>query len=91
MLVTDDELTIQGSREIIELGQAESRGDAGRPPRRPVRELAVAAKVTIEDLERWTEHGAIWRAWEVTDEHAVVELCSCTGEPMDGCRATRPS
>ena len=38
---------------------------------------------TIEDLERWEEHGAIWRARELTDERAVVELCTCYGEPVD--------
>jgi hypothetical protein len=38
---------------------------------------------TIEDLERWEEHGAIWRPFEVTDERAVVQLCTCYGEPVD--------
>jgi hypothetical protein len=38
---------------------------------------------TIEDLERWEEHGAIWRARELSDERAVVELCTCYGEPVD--------
>lgn len=38
---------------------------------------------TIEQLERWEEHGAIWRTFELTDEHVVVELCTCYGEPVD--------
>jgi hypothetical protein len=38
---------------------------------------------TIEDLERWEERGAIWRASELTDERVVVELCTCYGEPVD--------
>jgi hypothetical protein len=42
----------------------------------------VTSSVTIEDLERWSENGAIWRAREVSDEHAVIDLCSCSGEPM---------
>jgi hypothetical protein len=50
----------------------------------------VAAEVTIEDLERWTENGAIWRPWEVTDERAVIDLCSCTGEPMDRVQSDAP-
>ncbi len=50
----------------------------------------MPAKVTIEDLERWRETGAIWRPWEVTDEHAVIDLCSCTGEPMDRVRSDAP-
>jgi hypothetical protein len=39
--------------------------------------------ITIEDLERWEENGATWRALEVSDERAVVELCTCYGEPVD--------
>ena len=39
--------------------------------------------LTVSELEDWELHGAIWRALEVTDERAVVELCSCSGEPMD--------
>ncbi|HWE32476.1 MAG TPA: hypothetical protein VG410_03275 [Solirubrobacteraceae bacterium] len=39
--------------------------------------------VTVEDLERWTDHGAQWRALELSDERAVVELCTCYGEPVD--------
>ena len=39
--------------------------------------------LTIEDLERWEDHGATWRAVEVSDEQVVVELCTCYGEPVD--------
>jgi hypothetical protein len=39
--------------------------------------------LTIAELEDWELHGAMWRALSVTDERAVVELCSCSGEPMD--------
>jgi hypothetical protein len=39
--------------------------------------------LTVSELEDWELHGATWRALEVTDERAVVELCSCSGEPMD--------
>ena len=52
--------------------------------------MAEPANLTIEDLERWTDNGAIWRAWEVTDERAVIDLCSCTGEPMDRVRSDAP-
>jgi hypothetical protein len=38
---------------------------------------------TIEELQRWSDHGAVWRVYEVTDERAVIDLCSCTGEPME--------
>jgi hypothetical protein len=46
--------------------------------------------VTIEDLERWEEHGAVWRAYEVTDEHALIDLCTCTGEPMERVQSDAP-
>ena len=39
--------------------------------------------LTLADLERWEENGAGWRALEVSDERAVVELCTCYGEPVD--------
>jgi len=46
-------------------------------------QLMSRAPVTIEDLERWQEHGAIWRTVELTDERATIELCTCYGEPVD--------
>jgi hypothetical protein len=46
--------------------------------------------VTIEDLERWTDHGAAWRPFEVTDERAVIDLCSCTGEAMERVESDAP-
>ena len=39
--------------------------------------------VTIEALERWRDHGAIWRVIELSDERAVLELCTCYGDPVD--------
>ena len=38
---------------------------------------------TVDELERWEEHGAVWRPLELSDEHVVVELCTCSGEPVD--------
>jgi hypothetical protein len=43
----------------------------------------VRPGLTVAELEDWELHGAVWRALEVSDERAVVELCSCSGEPMD--------
>ena len=37
----------------------------------------------IETLRRWEDSGAVWRTLHVSDAHAVVELCTCTGEPVD--------
>jgi hypothetical protein len=39
--------------------------------------------ITVEDLERWTDNGAQWRPLEISDERAVVELCTCYGEAVD--------
>jgi hypothetical protein len=50
----------------------------------------MRAPVTIEDLERWVQHGAIWRTVEVSDRRAVVELCTCHGEPVDMAQSDEP-
>ncbi len=39
--------------------------------------------LTLADLKRWEDNGASWRALEIADDHAVVELCTCYGEPVD--------
>jgi len=49
----------------------------------PAGEGWQAPSVTIEDLERWEDNGAMWRPFEVTDTYAVIDLCSCTGEAME--------
>ncbi|MGB0094393.1 MAG: hypothetical protein WBP81_17915 [Solirubrobacteraceae bacterium] len=46
--------------------------------------------VTVEDLERWEDHGATWRALEVTDQGAVIELCTCYGEAVDTVQSEAP-
>jgi hypothetical protein len=43
----------------------------------------IRPTLNVADLERWEENGAGWRALEVSDERAVVELCTCYGEPVD--------
>jgi hypothetical protein len=49
-----------------------------------------APSVTIENLERWEDNGAVWRPFEVTETHAVIDLCSCTGEPMERVQSNAP-
>ena len=34
-------------------------------------------------LERWTDHGALYRVLELTDERALVQLQTCYGEPVE--------
>jgi hypothetical protein len=48
------------------------------------------AEPAIDTLLRWEEHGAIWRARSVTETEAVVDLCTCYGEPVDQVRFTDP-
>jgi len=45
---------------------------------------------TIDVLERWEAHGAIWRALTVTETLAVIELCTCYGVPVDELRSSDP-
>ena len=46
--------------------------------------------VTVEELDSWEKHGATWRAIEVTDRRAVVELCTCYGEAVDVVQSAAP-
>jgi hypothetical protein len=50
----------------------------------------VRPRLGIAELERWVAHGASWRAVEVTDDHAIVELCSCHGEAVDRLESRDP-
>ena len=78
---------IQGSQKIIAWAQANPAGAAPAPaaaagePEPQARRCGAPG--TIEDLERWEDHGATWRPLELTDERVVVELCTCYGEPVD--------
>ena len=51
----------------------------GHPPESP-----------IAILERWEAHGATWRVLMLTDELALVELCTCHGTPVDELRSSDP-
>jgi hypothetical protein len=46
---------------------------------------------SIEPLLRWEQHGALWRARLVSETEAVVDLCTCAGEPVDQLRFTDPA
>ncbi len=37
----------------------------------------------IEVLERWEDHGAVWRVAALSDRHVSIDLCTCSGEPVD--------
>ncbi len=44
----------------------------------------------IDVLRRWEDHGAVWRAVHVSDELAIVDLCECTGQPVDRLESSDP-
>lgn len=50
----------------------------------------MQASVTVEELEQWVANGATWRPLEISDELAVVELCTCYGERVDMARSDDP-
>jgi hypothetical protein len=37
----------------------------------------------VDVLTRWEHHGAVWRTLHVSDAKAIVDLCTCHGEPVD--------
>jgi hypothetical protein len=43
----------------------------------------MTSESPIEVLRRWEDNGAAWRAVHVSDEHAIVDLCTCHGEPVE--------
>jgi hypothetical protein len=57
---------------------------------RPKPDRAGRSPITLEELERWVDHGATYRALEISDEHAVVEMRTCYGEPVDVREAAAP-
>ncbi len=51
----------------------------------------ISQPVTIADLESWVLSGAHWRVLDISDEHAVVDMCACTGEPMERLASADPA
>jgi hypothetical protein len=47
--------------------------------------------LTIDDLERWVLSGAHWRVVDISSQHAVVDMCACTGEPMERVESGDPA
>ncbi len=44
----------------------------------------------IADLERWEDSGATWRVLELTHQRALIELCTCSSEPVDVLQSEDP-
>ena len=47
--------------------------------------------LTIDGLERWLLSGAHWRVVDISNQHAVVDLCTCTGEPLERLQTEDPA
>ncbi len=47
--------------------------------------------VRIDDLESWVLSGAHWRVVDISGERAVVDICTCTGEPMERVESADPA
>lgn len=41
-------------------------------------------------LRRWEDHGAEWRVLHLSDDAAVVDLCTCYGEPVERLESRDP-
>lgn len=44
----------------------------------------------VAALERWLDHGAGYRILELVPDHAVLELLTCHGEPVDRLESRDP-
>jgi hypothetical protein len=43
----------------------------------------MAGSDPVETLERWCDHGADYRVLHLSERRAIVQLCTCSGEPVD--------
>jgi hypothetical protein len=50
----------------------------------------VSRTTTIKELQDWELGGAQWRPVIVTDELAVIDLCTCSGELMERVESDEP-
>ena len=41
------------------------------------------AESPVDVLTRWEDSGAVFRVETLTEDRAVVMLCTCTGEPVE--------
>jgi hypothetical protein len=61
------------------------------PVRRAIGTGVNTQGLTIEDLRRWALAGAHRRVVDISGERAVVDLCACTGEPMERVESDDPA
>jgi hypothetical protein len=51
----------------------------------------MTSSFKLSELEDWELHGATWRTLELSEHRVVLELCSCSGEPMDRVASNDPN
>jgi hypothetical protein len=47
------------------------------------KERAPNTPLTSEELARWVLFGARWRLVHLAGDHAVIDLCTCDGQPVE--------
>ena len=50
----------------------------------------MATEAAIDVLKRWEDNGAVWRAVHVSDAKAIVDLCTCDGQPVERLQSADP-
>lgn len=48
-------------------------------------------KLTFDEFNRWELFGGQWRVVEISRDDIVVELCTCTGDPVERRRTDDPA
>lgn len=44
----------------------------------------------VATLERWADHGAVWRVVHLSEKSARVDLCTCHGQPVERLESDDP-
>lgn len=52
--------------------------------------MPVSRDSPVAILERWREHGADFRVLQLSRDAAIVELCTCAGEPVERLESDDP-
>lgn len=47
--------------------------------------------LTITALERWELFGATWQVVQISNDHAIIDLCSCTGTLVERRESADPT
>jgi hypothetical protein len=53
--------------------------------------MPIQSTHLLETLEMWRLAGGSWRIVSISDEHAVVDRCAYTGEPLERLESHDPA